>query len=166
MKHLLVLAVLLMGAVANAGTTVKYQPGDNGVSVVVHGMDADAKNLYESMNVESEDDGMFLKKSIFLTRMREPILDLTCLVSKASMATTCTVKFIPGILTTINYEQGFVKFEVIDSYAAPRVANLFVKGNQTGAEQTVFESLNGKLRFGKSLSAYGQVAGFSVVYSE
>ena len=166
MKFLLTLVVFCVTTFAYAETTVQYQPGDAGVSVTIHGMDSDAKSLYEAMNVEPEDSLNVMKKSIFLTRMREPILDLMCVKSKTSDATTCTIKFIPGILTMINYEQGYVKFEVIDSYAAPRVANLFVKSNQTGPEQTVFQSLNEKLRIWKGMSVYGQVAAFTVEFSE
>lgn len=166
MKFLLTLALISLTTFAQAETTVQYHPGDAGVSVTIHGMDSDAKNLYEAMNVEAEDSLNVFKKSIFLTRMREPIMDLTCVKSKSSDATSCTIKFIPGILTTINYEQGYVKFEVIDSYAAPRVSNLFVKSKETGPEQTVFQSQNGKLRLWRGMSAYGQVGAFTVEYSE
>lgn len=166
MKFLLAFALLGLTTFVYAETTVQYQPGDAGVSVTIHGMDSDAKLLYEAMNVEPEDGLNVIKKSIFLTRMREPILDLMCVKSKATDATTCTIKFIPGILTIINYEQGYVKFEVIDSYAAPRVANLFVKSKETGPEQTVFQSENRKLRLWKGMSAYGQVAAFTVEFSE
>lgn len=166
MKSILALIIFTIGAFAQAETTVQYQPGDAGVSVTIHGMDSDAKSLYEAMNVEAEDGLNVIKKSILLTRMREPILDLMCVRSKASDATSCTIKFIPGILTVINPEQGYVKFEVIDSYAAPRVSNLFVKSKETSAEQTVFESQNGKLRLWRSMSAYGQVSAFTVEFLE
>lgn len=166
MKSFLALAMFCMSAFVQAETTVQYQPGDAGVSVTIHGMDSDAKSLYEAMNVEPEDGLNVIKKSILLTRMREPILDVMCVKSKTSDATTCTIKFIPSLLTIINYEQGYVKFEVIDSYAAPRIANLFVKSNQPGPEQTVFQSLNEKLRIWKGMSAYGQVAAFTVEFSE
>jgi hypothetical protein len=166
MKFLLTLVIFCVTTFAHAETTVQYQPGDAGVSVTIHGMDSDAKSLYEAMNVEPEDGLTVMRKSILLTRMREPILDLLCVKSKTSDATSCTIKFIPGILTIINYEQGYVKFEVIDSYAAPRIANLFVKSNETAPEQTVFQSLNGKLRLWKGMSAYGQVGAFTVEFSE
>jgi hypothetical protein len=166
MKFLLTLIIFCVTTFAYAETTVQYQPGDAGVSVTIHGMDSDAQSLYEAMNVEPEDGLNVIKKSILLTRMREPILDLMCVKSKTSDATSCTIKFIPGILTIINYEQGYVKFEVIDSYAAPRIANLFVKSNEPGPEQTVFQSLNGKLRLWKGMSAYGQVGAFTVEFSE
>lgn len=166
MKVILAVVIFSMSLLVSAETSIRVQQGDGGATVIVHGMDSDASKLFEAMNVESEDDGNVLRRSIFLTRMREPIMNLMCVKSKVSNATNCTLQFIPGILTTMNYEQGFVKFEVIDSYAAPRVANLFVKGTESGPEQTVFESENGKLRFVKSLSAYGHVMGFLVVYSE
>jgi len=166
MKLLLTLAIFCISTFAYAETTVQYQPDDAGVSVTIHGMDSDAKSLYEAMNVEAEDGLNVIKKSILLTRMREPILDLMCIKSKVSDAFSCTIKFIPGILTVINPEQGYVKFEVIDSYAAPRVSNLFVKSKETGPEQTVFQSQNGKLRLWRGMSVYGQVAAFTVEFSE
>lgn len=166
MKSLFAFVILCVTTFAYAETTVQYYPGDAGVSVTIHGMDSDAKSLYEAMNVEPEDSLNVIKKSILLTRMREPILDLMCVKSKTSDAASCTIKFIPSVLTIINYEQGYVKFEVIDSYAAPRIANLFVKSKETGPEQIVFQSLNGKLRLWKGMTAYGQVGAFTVEFSE
>lgn len=166
MKFLFAIALLATTTFVQAETTVRYQAGDGGAAVIIHGMDSDALNLYEAMNVEASDEGSLVRKSILITARRVPILELMCVSSKATEAISCTLKFIPNAITVIDPEQGYAKFEVIDSYAAQRISNLFVKSNQSGPEQVVFQSENGKLRIWKSLSAYGQVGAFTAEFSE
>lgn len=166
MKVLLGVMLFGLASFCYGETTIRYQHGDAGAAVIVHGMDSDAKKLYEAMNVEVEDVGNLWKKNVLITAKRMPILDLMCVSAKTIDAITCTLKFIPNPVTIIDPEQGYAKFEVIDSYAASRISNLFVKNNQSGPEQVIFQSDNKKLRIWKGMSTYGQVAAFTAEFSE
>lgn len=163
MKNLFLILMCLFSTYAKAEVLALFT-NDN-ATLVIQGNDSDANALFDSMNVESTDNGGVLSKHIsYETRYARPVFDLTCNKSQIVENASCTLKlFSPEAVINKSYKS--VLMGINDRFDATAVANMFNNHTSNPYRAEVFLSIDRKLRVWKTFNSSGDVVSFTMSYN-
>jgi hypothetical protein len=123
--------------------------------LVIQGQDADAKKLFEAMNVKATTDaGWLVKEIIVLSSYRgssQEAFSLGCKYSATSKAASCFLKVYPTVEAGIMKELGFF-FVAFNGAEASLISKSFNFKEISRYESVAFQSIDGKFAIWKMMN--------------
>jgi hypothetical protein len=168
MKLILALGMLFIMTAANAETNILFP--SNRAILIIQGHNADAKMLFDSMNVPVKDEAGIQKKEIEFTSISGPagdtVFNLRCNYSSLSSNGSCTLKVYPSNEAGVYKESKSFLIGVNDQFAASEISKNFLDLDNDNHRRIVFHSINGKFKIYKTLNSKGSVQSFTMEYSD